>query len=234
MPQLMTTDKRKLQLDVQASIKPITPAPLPQSNVATVALKKNLTPTVFGDDWVQSLEDTPDRFRGWQTKDTNLRHGLRTYLEGSRSSNDSHLKDPKYSRNEIDQLIPADDLLYLSHFDLGLDKHGYLVPEYFWRRSELNEYRKMFFDDISQLKDAGDVPVDELWAWMLDGSPWKSFPNLKNVSRDMKAKLEPRSFRQNLFKGHQTKGFKRLGDSVRMHPSRLFEVATITDLVIDG
>ena len=232
---LITTDNQKLQLDVQASTKLVTLTPLPQSNVAIFDLKKNLTPIVFGDDWVQSLEDTPDKFRGWQTKDTNLRHGLRTYLQSFRNSNDSDINPPQYSRDEIHQQIPAEDLLYLSYFDLGLNEVGDLEVEYSWCRWELFGLRKMFFDDILKVEDTGDTSDDELWAWVLDGSPWKSFRNLKDVPEEIKTRLEPLSFRQDLFKGHQRKGLERLSDSVRMtSSSRIFEVSTITDLVIDG
>ena len=133
----MTTDKQK---DMQASTKPVTSNPSTQGDVTLFDWRKNVTPKVFGDDWVQSLEDTPDRFRSSQTKDTNLRHGLRTYLEGSGSSNDSHKKHPDYSRESIYQLIPADDLLYLSHFDLGLNEIGDLDLEYSWSRYDLDDF----------------------------------------------------------------------------------------------
>ncbi|KAF7502814.1 hypothetical protein GJ744_005027 [Endocarpon pusillum] len=210
-PYIQKADKQR---DMQASAKPITSNSSTQSNIAPFDWRKNVTPKVFGDDWVQSLEHTPDRFRSSQIKDTGLRHALRTYLEGSGSPKNSNKKHPDYSRESIDQLIPADDLLYLSHFDLGLNEIGDLDLEYSWSRSDLDELKEIFFGDIHQTKDTADIMVERLWIWVLDGSPWESFRNPKDVKEELKAKLKLRTFRQDLFKAHQHKGLKRLSHSM--------------------
>ena len=208
--------------DVQGSTKPAAPASSPQTLGVQLDWRKNLTTTVFGNEWVQSLEDTPDRFQSSRIKDIDLRHALRNYLENTKSfKHNSHEENPSYSLEEIGQMIPADDLLYLSLFDLGLDRNDKLVLSYSWARSDLDKCRQGFLSSIGARQDITGPTADELWDWVCDGSPWESFRHRGKVSGKVKSELQRKNFRQELFNDHQKQGLERLSDSVRMRKSRV-------------
>jgi hypothetical protein len=64
------------------------------------------------------LYDTPDIYQVTQTKDVPLRRDIRRYLRGRESLD--IIKSPKYSASNIDKKVPAEDLQFLSVFDLRL------------------------------------------------------------------------------------------------------------------
>ena len=111
-------------------------------------------------------------------------------------------------------------MLYLNHFDLSLKDNDYLDLDHDWTRRDLIALEENFYNSIGQPKDTPDGVAQALWAWVLDGSPWESFRNPEDVSEEMKTKLKPRSFRQELFKDHQNRGLACLSDSVSMRSFR--------------
>ncbi|MCJ1396587.1 hypothetical protein MMC18_009478 [Xylographa bjoerkii] len=170
------------------------------------------TPTtaVFEDEWIQSLEDTPDRFRSSQTKTISLRHSLKLYLESFNDSNDKPYKNPpSYSRDNISELIPAGQLLYLSLFDFNLD--GNTASQYCGRNDLiLSKYRDRFSERLS----APTAFESSLWEWVIDGHPWESLTNPERFSKELRAKLQEANLREELFKDHQSVLLRRLSDSL--------------------
>ena len=157
------------------------------------------TTTVFGDEWVESLEDTPDRFRNSQTRTISLRRSLGQYLQYCKDySGAPYETPPSYSRENISELIPAADLLYLSLFDFGLDWHE---RDWSYGRDDLKRYQ----NDVE----------GPLWEWIRDGHPWQSLADPERLAKELIARIQEPNLRQNLFKDHQSKLLGRLSDSVR-------------------
>lgn len=213
MINLTIVDKQYLTDPIIQSVQE-TPASLRRSDAKPFEWNKSISSTVFGDEWVQSLEDTPEIFRNSQTKDVGLRRALREYLREFQDSKWlSYEEPPSYSIEDIDKLIPAQDLLYLSLFDFTTDEDGDIELDYDWSRSQLNNARAEFFDRIGAFDD--EACRQELWEWAIDGLPWESFNFSRFLAKDKEAKLRSPNLRQECFEGHQTEGLRRLSDSVR-------------------
>ncbi|MCJ1386636.1 hypothetical protein MMC17_009762 [Xylographa soralifera] len=169
----------------------------------------NWTPTtsVFEDEWVQSLEDTPDRFRSSQTKTISLRHSLDLYLRSFRDFKGEN--PPSYSRDNIYELIPAEDLLYLSVFDFEMD---WPCTSHYCGRDDLDllRYRDRFSEAVSAPQNLESL----LWAWVIDGHPWECLANTERFSDELRAKLQEPDLRQNVLKDHQSELLRRLSDSL--------------------
>ena len=179
--------------------------PSPKHNTTQYTWRRNITNKVFGDEWIHSLEDTPKKYERAMTKDIDLRHNLRSYLQNFKDSdNNPYTIPPSYSREQIYKLIPADDLLYLSLFDLNN-----ISGVFSWGRIHLDMFKHEFQNYLS----VNDFP-DDLWNWVVDGHPWSSFQYPEKVSRADEKKLQEPSFRQKLFASHQQRGLSRLSDSV--------------------
>ena len=179
---------------------------------------------IFEDEWVQSLEDTPDRFRSSQTKTISLRHSMDLYLQSYGYFNGQ--RPPLYSRDDIYELIPAEDLLYLSLFDFNMDRDA---TSQYCGRANLNilQYQDRFSQAVGAPEDLESV----LWAWVIDGHPWECLANTASLPEELRTKLQEPNLRRTLFKNHQYELLKRLSDSVRKtQSSNLKEYQSLTIL----
>ena len=80
---------------------------------------------IFGVDWIQSLDDTPGKSTSSQRKDVPLRFHLTSYLVDYCSDHDQFVADaPSYTRETLQNHIPANELRYFQCFDLALDPDG--------------------------------------------------------------------------------------------------------------
>ncbi|KAL3424188.1 GTPase-activator protein for ras-like GTPase containing protein [Phlyctema vagabunda] len=74
--------------------------------------------------WVQSLNDSPESFKAKQTKDVVLRKNARQYFKKREAEH--IIKNPEYTLANIKQKVPAEDLQFLSVFNLSLhDDYDY-------------------------------------------------------------------------------------------------------------
>ncbi|MCJ1399477.1 hypothetical protein MMC11_002679 [Xylographa trunciseda] len=168
------------------------------------------TTIVFGDEWIQSLEDTPDRFRSAQTKTIVLRRSLRPYLQSFKdSSGNSYENPPSYFRDNITELIPATDLLYLSLVDFRISLESETVYSSYGR-DDLEQYQDRTLKAVNAPEDVKGL----LWQWLIDGHHWQSLPNPGIFSKELRDKVEETNLRNNLFEEHQTKLLRRLSDSL--------------------
>jgi hypothetical protein len=71
----------------------------------------------FPDTFTQSLEDTPELFRSKQLKNVSIRSNVKKYLE--KRNNDMTMPDPDWSLDTAEEKIRAEELLYLSCWDLS-------------------------------------------------------------------------------------------------------------------
>ena len=74
------------------------------------------TLTTFKEWWVQSLDDTPDVFRGSQTRDVDLRRDLNLYLSSGASTHIA--RNPSYTIGNVRDNIKDEDLELLDIFDI--------------------------------------------------------------------------------------------------------------------
>ncbi|RFU28998.1 hypothetical protein B7463_g7345, partial [Scytalidium lignicola] len=70
--------------------------------------------------WVQSLDDTPEKFREAQLRKVQLRSEVKKYLRRKNGNEEVPIRN--WSIGEIYTQIPIKDVLYLSFFDLTLGK----------------------------------------------------------------------------------------------------------------
>ncbi|MCJ1281641.1 hypothetical protein MMC26_000962 [Xylographa opegraphella] len=181
-------------------------SPTMKSNSLPVKWKWLTTAPVFHDEWIQSLEDTPDGFHNSQTKTISLRHSLNLYL---RSFEDFGKDPPSYSRDNIYELVPAEDLLYFSLFDIDIN---FPFTIYYCGPDDLDlpRYRDRFSEVIRAPKSSESL----LWAWVIDGHPWECLNNTERLSDEFRVKLQRPNLRQDLFKDHQSEILRRLSDSL--------------------
>ena len=71
----------------------------------------------FPDTFTQSLEDTPELFQSKQLKNVSIRSNVKKYLE--KRNNDMTMADPDWSLDTAEEKIKAEELLYLSCWDLS-------------------------------------------------------------------------------------------------------------------
>ena len=204
----MDLDKQK-STDLQGQVNSTTVASGLGNSTTPVDWRRSITKTAFGDEWVQSLDDTPNKFLSSQTKDIDLRYGLRPYLDSFRDyKGDSYAIPPSYSGQEIHRIIPVGDLLYLSVYDMGLPT-DFGEPIYCWGRFQLKNFQQDF-----QFPDLPESVKNDLWAWIIDGHPWESFSFPPSLSEDVIKKMKEPDLRKHVFQSHQANGLERLSDSV--------------------
>ena len=157
---------------------------------------------IFETDWIQSLDDTPGKFTSAQTKEVRLRYNLESYLEHYYGSDE---EAPSYTREQLQNLIPADDLRYFQCFDLSLDYH-------------YNFHFTLEFSDLCDVAanlislSSGLSSHQGVLDWLLGGYPWVQAPYPFPKS-DGRYKLL-RGIREKVFQRYQEKALLHLTDSV--------------------
>jgi len=179
-------------------------------SIAQFSWNENLPIMLFDEDWVQSLEDTPDRYRSSQTKDIYLRTSLLRYLQGFEDSRDISTKPPSYSRDTIHKLVPTGDLLYLNVFDFGLEYVDWPELNLQWGRCDIDDSRKSILREIEAPEDSADT----LWNWLIDSLSWADYPSPDTLPKKLKEKLQQDNCREEIFRNYHNRGIARLTDSV--------------------
>ena len=157
---------------------------------------------IFGVDWVQSLDDTPGKFTSSQTKEIPLRFNLRSYLESYRR------QVPSYSREQLETLIPANELKFFQCFDLALDSDGDL---YFRFLLEYDDLWSSACDEATGTMKSSEEDLTFV-RWLL-----RSYPGNERqcpIALSRKQVRRAAEIRHNVFKAYQARAFSQLSDSV--------------------
>lgn len=81
----------------------------------------------YPDWWIQSLEDTPEVYQAKQTKNVPLRKDIRRYLSSRHCR--AVIEDPEYTVANINSKLAAEDLQFVSVFELFLTRRFTFTSE---------------------------------------------------------------------------------------------------------
>jgi len=182
----------------------------------------------FPDAFVQSLEDTPELFLSQQLEKVEIRSNIKKYFKEKKHN--PIMPDLGYTLNNVTEKIKAEELLYLSCWDLSrtylnttiiISRKGRVDPD-------LKGKKKDYLDDIGSpepcylLEDeisdrseqgGGIRTTSSLWSLYLDGFVHKH-PKFDQLPTPVKNKLEDTRMRKELLSEYQQSLFLRLHDSV--------------------
>jgi hypothetical protein len=189
----------------------------------------------FPDTFTQSLEDTPELFQSKQLKNVSIRSNVKKYLE--KRNNDMTMADPDWSLDTAEEKIKAEELLYLSCWDLS--RSGGFGTGIYIRSSKGRvdeDYQKIpisYSDDGNTLSYSleNESPSDEiaegsktrtpppLWSFYLNGcaDQHKKFAGL---SKSLGEKLTDSGTRKEVLSRYQKSLFSILNDSVCNYPTK--------------
>ena len=186
---------------------------------------------IFGDEWVQSLDDTPGKFKSSQTTKVPLRRNLKSYLRTFYDLDERPTSyAPSYSREEIKNLIPPEELMYFRCFDIGFkditygqDEAGHLELCFVLDNSCLQSY----LDGCACEVLGQSEEKDEFVKWLMGRHPWSS--------DWVSASLDPEKLKTVHLNGltkYREFAFQHLSDSVSLSASALAWVQVETKLFV--
>ena len=187
----------------------------------------------FPDTFTQSLEDTPELFQSKQLKNVSIRSNVKKYLENKGMT----MPDPDWSLDTAEEKIKAEELLYLSCWDLSRSSSsgtGIYIRSSKGRVDE--DFQKIpisYSDDGNILSYSleNESPSEEivegsktrtpppLWSFYLNGfaDQHKKFAGL---SKSLREKLTDPGTRKEVLSRYQKSLFSILNDSVCNYPTK--------------
>jgi hypothetical protein len=182
----------------------------------------------FSDIFVQSLEDSPDLFRSKQLKNVKIRSNIEKYLK--KRNNDFPMPEPDWSLDTAAGKIKAEELVYLSCYDISCDKDPASEPQISIRSREGGWYPhygqelyNLLFDEVGRVSDhkrsiksaEQEMPPDVrmLWFLFLNGGADR-YTKFGKLSATLQKKLQDTALRKEVLSKYQASLFSLLNDSV--------------------
>ena len=192
----------------------------PKETLRVIGWSESISRRIFMDDWIHSLDDTPERFRQNQTNKISLQHSLKNYLKES-----GQVESPDYSWENISDLIPSENLLHLSLSDLGYSEQNeideIMKMGHHKDPSFLNIFTDFFFSKLLKQYPAllhyngqSDIKRD-LSEFILSGYPWGSFHPFRQKLKSLTSLPELPKLKEERFRSYQKTLLHYLSDSVR-------------------
>jgi hypothetical protein len=182
----------------------------------------------YPDAFTQSLEDTPELFRSKQLKNVSIRSNIKKYLE--KKNNGEIVAAPDWSLDTAAQNIKAEELLYLSCWDLSRDGDGgtsiYIssskgrvddecqtIPISYSDHDGVVTYPLTNGPSDGIIEGSNTGTSSTLWSFYLNGCP-EQHCSFSGLPKPLKDKLRDPTTRNDVLSQYQKSLFSRLNDSV--------------------